>query len=362
MKIRLNQIFYTSFASICFFVIFWFILYTVSQNEFWDFNVFYSSAQTALRGENIYRTYGQNDFPYWYFPWVSWLFIPLVIFPFQTAKIVHIFITLVSVFFVVHSLGRYFNAQLSFAKETFIMAMSLLMCWLLFRVGQVDFILIAIITAAIFLIDKKKNVQAGFLFPIFLFKPHLVVLFLPFVFLKGGKKFFFSATISVLFLSLAAFVFMPNWPSDMLSMLAHNGQRVDNSKWDFTTFAEFIGRAENWSGTANIPITIILILLSFIVLWKSRHLPTVSFLAFTLLASVLCAPRAYSYNFPFLLPALLWLSVEKTNQTILFWAGIGVLSVLTGFSTGAYLIVVLTFLLAIWKSHKVFTAKIRTTE
>ena len=155
-----------------------------------------------------------------------------------------------------------------------------------------------------------------------------------------------------------AFVFMPNWPVDMLGMLMHSGQRVDNGTWDFTTFAELIGKVENWSGTANIPITVILIFLSWMVLWKSRHLQTVPFLAFTLLASVLCAPRAYSYNFPFLLPALLWLSVERTNQTILIWTGIGILSVMTNFSTGAYLIVLLAFLLAIWKSYESYRAKL----
>ena len=351
MKTGLKQILYLSFALASLLVAFWFILYTIIHSDFWDFNVFYSSAQVALRGGNIYRTYGAFHFPYWYFPWVSWLFIPLAIFPFETAKTIYTVITFLSAFFIIRSIGRYFNAQLSFANQMLIAAMSILMCWLLFRVGQIDFILAALITATIFLINKKQNIQAGLLFPIFLFKPHLLIIFIPFAILRGGKKFVLSASLSLLLVSLVAFILNPNWPMEMLRMLNESGQRTDNN-WGFTTLAELMGREENWSGTANLPITIILMFLAFITVWKNQHLPTIPFLALALSASLLCAPRAYSYNFPFLIPALLWLSVEKTAPTALLWISLGILSFATNFSTGAYLIVIAAFALSFLKAHK----------
>jgi hypothetical protein len=351
MRINVKSILYTSFAIVSLLVVMWFTIYTVAHSEFWDFNVFYSSAQTALRGENIYRTYGPYDLPYWYFPWVAWFFIPLAIFSFEIAKIIYTVITFLSAFFIIYSVGCRFNAQLSFANQMFVAAMSLLMSWLLFRVGQMDFILVALITATILLIDKKQNIKAGFLFPLLLFKPHLLIIFIPFAILRGGKKYIFSASLSILLLGLIAFILMPNWPLEMVRMLNQSGHRTDNI-WNFTTFSELIGRAENWSGTANIPITALLALLTFITAWKNQHLPTASFLAFTLSASLLCAPRAYSYNFPFLLPSLLWLSVDKENQVAVFWLIVGILALAAKFSTGAYLIVIATFVLSVLKAHK----------
>lgn len=351
MKTGIKQILYISFSISSLLLVFWFILYTMIYSELWDFNVFYSSAQVALQGENIYRTYGNFHLPYWYFPWVSWFFIPLTFFSFETAKIIYTLITFLSAFIIINIFGRYFNAHLSIANQMLIAAMSFLMCWLLFRVGQIDFILAALITATIFLIDKKKNIQAGLLFPIFLFKPHLLIIFIPFAILRGGKKFVLTASLSLLLVSLVAFILIPNWPTEMLRMLNESGQRTDNN-WGFTTFSALIGREENWSGTENLPITIIMMLLAFITVWKNQHLPTIPLLALALSASLLCAPRAYSYNFPFLIPALLWLSVEKTAPTALLWISLGILSFAANFSTGAYLIVIATFALSFLKAHK----------
>jgi hypothetical protein len=357
MKTSIKKILYISFTLTTFLMIFWFTLYTIIHSDLWDFNVFYSSAQTTLQGGNIYHAYGAIDLPYWYFPWVSWFFIPLAIFPFETAKIIYTFITFLSTFFIIHSIGRYFNSQLSLANQMLMAAMSVLMCWLLFRVGQVDFILAALITVAIFLIDKKQNFQAGLLFPIFLFKPHLLVIFIPFAILRGGRNFILSALLSLLLASLTAFILIPNWPNEMLRMIGESGQRTDNI-WGFTTFPALIGGKENWLGTANLPITIILMLLAFITVWKNQHLSTVPFLAFTLTASLLCAPRAYSYNFPFLIPTLLWLSAENTTLTALLWISLGILSLATNFSTGAYLIVIASFALSILKAHKLIRVAI----
>lgn len=352
MKTNHKKILYASFALTCFLIIFWFIIYTIAQSEFWDFNVFYSSARVALRGENIYRTYGNEKFPYWYFPWVSWFFIPLAFFSFGTAKIIYTCVTFTSILFIVYSTSRHLNNQISIASQMVIVAMAMLMCWLLFRAGQVDFILTAIIVAAIFLMDKKQNFQAGLLFPVFLFKPHLLIIFIPFAILRGGKSFLLSASLSVLMLSLIAFIQIPNWPYEMIRMLNASGLRTDNL-WGFTTLSELIGREENWSGTANLPITIILLFLTTIIVWKNRHLPTAPFLALTLSASMLCAPRAYSYNFPFLIPALIWVTSEKTIPTALFWLCVGVVSFTTKFSTEAYLIVIATFILSTIKAHNI---------
>jgi len=288
--------------------------------------------------------------PYWYFPWVAWFFIPLALLPFNVAKVIYLCLTLLSVFFVVFVSGQRYSGNLPLATKVFLTAMGLLSCWLLFRVGQVDFIILAIATAMVLLIDQERSLTAGVLFPVLLVKPHLLTVFMVFAVLRGGRKFALSASMSVLFLSLIAFILLPDWPLEMLRMLSQGGQRTDNS-WGFTTFAALLGRQENWSGTGNPVITLLVALIAFFATWKNRHLPTVPFLAFAMLASMLCAPRAYSYNFPFLLPALLWLSSYGTVPATLLWLTVGALSLGTRFSTGAYLVVLLTFVLAILRAR-----------
>ncbi len=286
-----KQLLYFSTALACLLAVSSLVFLTVTRSEFWDFNVFYSSARAALHGQTVYRNYGPYDLPYWYFPWVAWSFIPLAIFPFSLAKTFYVLISVCSAVFVIYSVSHLFDPKVSLASQAYALGMSLLMCWLLFRTGQVDFILAAVLVAVILLVDKKHNFAAGVLFPLLLFKPHLLAVFIPFVLVRGGKKFLVSALTSVAVLGALALIFIPAWPLEMLRMLTQYGGRTDNV-WHFATFAELIGRTENWSGTANLWVAGGVFVLAFLAAWKSQQLPTPSFLALTLAASMLCAPHA----------------------------------------------------------------------
>lgn len=130
-----------------------------------------------------------------------------------------------------------------------------------------------------------------------------------------------------------------------------SGQRTDNF-WDFVTLSEFIGLNENWSGTGNIPLTIILMLLAFFVVWKKRYLKTVPLLSLALTASLFCAPRAYTYNFTFLIPLLLLLSLENKKFANLIWLLTAIISVVSGYSTGAFLIVVMVLIVSFIQANQ----------
>ena len=53
-----------------------------------------------------------------------------------------------------------------------------------------------------------------------------------------------------------------------------------------------------------------------------------------------------------MLPALIWATVDSTPLLIVIWAAAGIVAVASGFSTGAYLIVLGTFVLALVKAHE----------
>lgn len=326
------------------------IWYTVKSSELWDLNVFYSSAQTALHGGNIYQVYGSLHLPYWYFPWVAWLFIPLALFSFNTAKVLYIILTICSLVFIQFAVLNSLSIKFNLYFQAFFIAISAWMCWLLFHVGQIDFLLAGITVICILLIAKKKYLTAGFLFPLLLVKPHLLTIFIPYTFLRGGKKYFLTAILSLSIMLAISFFIQPTWLKDMIHILQSNGGRTDNY-WDFTILSEFIGLQENWSGTNNLFLFFAQFIIANFILWKNRHLQVLPFLSLALTASLFCAPRAYSYNFPFLIPSLLWLSDNKPINVVLLWALIGIVSLATQFSTGSYLIVLGIFALSVTKAN-----------
>jgi hypothetical protein len=352
---RLNSFLYLGGASVSLAAVCALLYLAVRINGFWDFNVFYSSARSALQGLNFYATYGAERLPYWYFPWLAWFYIPFALLPYSIAKALYLICSLASAGIVIHVLGRFFHPRLTLALQLFITAMSLLMSMLLFIAGQMDFILLAVVTAVILLLDRGKPWLSGAFFPVLLFKPHLVTVFLVFALWRGGRAFRLAALLSTAILAAVAFILLPNWPAEMARMLSQYGGRSDNY-WNFITLPQLLGSQENWSGTANLPVTLGLFALGLLVCWRFRRLPIVPFLAMTLSASMLCAPRAYTYNLPLLIPPMLWISVNRRLWGPLLWLIGGVVAMASNWSTGAYLIVVLVFALAALEARRMDAA------
>jgi len=349
-KLGLKSLFEITYITIGVTATFVFIRYTLIQSEPQDFRVFYDSAQAALSGGMIYNTYGPIHLPYWYFPWLAWFYIPFAFFSREVAYTIYTAISILCALTSVYFLAKKAAPDISLLDRLFMFCMTLLLCWLLFRVGQMDLILLAITVFTIYLIDSKKPFLAGLSTPILLFKPHLFIVFFPFATLKGGKRFFISAVTTTLALLVISFVVIPDWPLQMLRLLAASGQRTDNN-WNFTTLPNLLGLQENWSGTANLPFTIVLILMGLVAVWSVRALPTLPLLSIALAGSLFCAPRAYSYNFPLLVPALIWLSANLPKPFfLLFWSVIGILPFLFRFSTGTYSIVLAAFIMGTVKA------------
>ena len=117
-------------------------------------------------------------------------------------------------------------------------------------------------------------------------------------------------------------------------------------------FPVFLGFDQNWIGTANLPLTIVVIFVSGFILWKVRSLPVIPLLSLTLTASLVCAPRAYAYDLPLLIPAILWLSGTVSWKIILFWSSVVLILLLSHYSVGSYLLVLIVFGRGVYKAYK----------
>jgi hypothetical protein len=231
-------------------------------------------------------------------------------------------------------------------------SMSMWITWLAYRVGQISYLILGAIVLVILSIEKGRYILAGLMTPILLIKPHLFIIFIPLVLWLGGKKTFITGIIITMFLIGVETIIDFHWPGKMLTLLSAGTTRVDvGAWWNFSTFQTILGLSQNYVGTSDLPLTIILIIVASFVVFRFRSLPRIPLMSLALAASLFCAPRAYAYDMVLLIPALIWLSEKWSYKSILLWMICVIIVLLAHFSTYAYLVTLFVFSLGIYKAY-----------
>jgi hypothetical protein len=323
----------------------------IFNSDWHDFDVFYNSARAALEGRSIYFISTSHQLPFWYFPWTAWFYIPLAVWPKEIALILYKCLTVLCAIFVVIYLTHYYNPDLKILDKVLILSLIIPMTLQLMLLGQMDYILLALIVIMMIAIEQKKDILAGLLFPLLWMKPHLLIVFTLFAFWRAGKRtVLVSLATSVVLFGVETFL-SPGWPLEMLNLLRGGTQTVISL--GFISLPILLGFPQNMVGTANLPITILLICLAILIVWKFRSLPTFPLLSLSLVASLFCAPRAYAYDLTLLIPVLIWLTAKEFRSWIWLWFVAAAIPFLTNYSSYAGLLTILTFLLAIVRSYKI---------
>jgi len=90
-----------------------FMLYAINLSrgyKLWDFQVFYGAVLNVIAGSLSHTNFGVANLPFWYFPWVSWIFLPLALFPFEIDSLLFLAIGLSILALVIHSLAKHYQA------------------------------------------------------------------------------------------------------------------------------------------------------------------------------------------------------------------------------------------------------------
>jgi hypothetical protein len=315
-----------------------------------DFPVFYGAARNALQGFSVYTYYGLHHLPFWYFPWVSWVFMPLTIFLRQDAWIIYIGLGFIIAFLSIHNLANQYQ-RFNSLDRLYMFSMLLWMGWQVYAVGQMSFLLLGAAVLAILLVDKNHPVLAGLSIPLFLMKPHLFIIFIPVLLWLGGKKTLITGILFTILLIVIATLVTPRWMGEWLGLLAQGSSMVDTGAFfKFTTFPTLIGFSQNYLGTANMPFTIVQILIAAMVLIRFRSLPKIATLSMALAASLFCAPRSYSYDLVLLIPAMIWLSEKWSARTALLWVVCAVIPIIAHYSVGSYFVTLIVLTLCVVKA------------
>ena len=353
---KIQKILYRVFVLVNLVLAISFMLYTVNLSkgyDLWDFQVFYGAVRNVLAGSSIYANYGAAHLPFWYFPWVAWIFLPLALFPFETASFLFLAAGLIIMALVIYSLGKHYEG-FDFFAGMYVFSMSIWLSWLVYRVGQMSYFVLGGAVLVMFLLAYERKSLAGLCIPLLLMKPHLFIIFIPLVLWMGGWKTFLTGVLATLGLCGIEFLIAPDWIRQMLGLLIQGVGNVDtNPFYKFTTLPTLLGFNQNITGTANLPLTIVLVAIAACVVIRFRSLPKTALLSLAMAASLFCAPRSYAYDLVLLIPAMLWLSEKWSIKSALIWAAAAIIPLLSHFSAESYLVTVMVLALCIVKAYSI---------
>lgn len=278
-----------------------FALMLVIENingRFWlnDFKVMYSAAEAFIFGEQVYgKQFGLSTGFFKYSPESTVLFIPYLLFKFEVAAVLHYCVILVCTVGLFLNLTKLCRAYLFPTLNLKYPSLLLLPAFLFsvvhlvreFHLGNVNVILVYLISATLLATIQKKYISAGTLISIVIFtKPYFIVLLLGFLLIKKLKPILVSAIFGLsailLFSLITGFGKSIQLHSDWLkSMLDHSSYLTSNH----TIFSLL----ENYFGVeiplANSPIYLFSLgIILFLIFWfnKLKNLKH-SFVFFTLI-------------------------------------------------------------------------------
>lgn len=329
-------------SSICLGV-FIFTVAEIQNSILLDFEIYYEAGQSLLNGASPYQFYGNFLLPFQYFPWISWMFVPLALIPMQTAWIVYAFINIGLLYLAINILVGLIpknEKNILRLRTLYIFFASLMMCLLVFIVGQISIVLLFICAVVIKLIHDNKPEMAGLLTPFLLIKPHLMLIFLPHVLLRGGKRLAVFSILGTAILAGIATIQNPDWVVEMINIILSGQSRGDDLLWGFSTLPGAL-ELKNWR-LANFYFALPSLVVSILILGKLYKLPHYSQLLSSLALSIFSAPYSFAYDLPLIIPALIYLSnTHKTYFTVI-WLCAAILPLILKFQGQTYILIFAT--------------------
>ena len=172
-----------------------------------DFEVYYSAAKSLTQGEQVYGlSFGLETGFYKYSPFTLLLFVPYTLLSFKVAGTFHFLLLSVCAIGAIMLIYRIVNTYFFPVKPQCGLMFLLFICILnhLFRelhLGNINIILVLLVSLVVFLTLQSKPILAGFLLGLIIItKPYFLLLILPVIVYKNLKLFLATALSIVIFL------------------------------------------------------------------------------------------------------------------------------------------------------------------
>ncbi len=314
-------------------------LHWITRQDLADFLAFWGAGGRVLAAQSPYGYYPtlNGGSVYQSVPWLAWFFAPLALLPVERAWQIFYLLNLLLVALTLFLAFKEFRIRLDPLAASLILACGLALAYPCLSFGQVSILQVASLALMALALQRGRPVLAGALMPLALLKPHLLLWFIPYALIAGGRRFRLTSLVSTLLLALAALVFQPSWPGEMLQTIFAGQTGTSMETWKYTTLSGLFSLDPKLG--LLIPIVFLPVLF-----WLSRWIkdyPLYSRLAIVLAFSLAASPYSFSYDLPLLLPALAWLTRQWPVRTTLLWTAMAVLIYFFGFQNLAYIITLL---------------------
>jgi len=166
------------------------------QKDMSDFGVCYKNGQRIIRGETLYRV-SDGHLQFKYAPVSALIYAPLALLPYESAKIIWYVLELCLLFAVFWISYKLLPSRLK--GPWFILGLSFLVLLKFIgreiELGQVNILIIFVLTMMLATVVKKKDMTAGVLWGISLFVKPYALVFLPYFILKKRFKFIVTGLV-----------------------------------------------------------------------------------------------------------------------------------------------------------------------
>ena len=203
-----------------------------------DFNAYWSASRLLLQGRNptdpanmleMENAHFNPDQDYTMMAWnppTLWVFmLPLAGLPFQTARVAWLLInvTLAMVACLMSALLYLPQGRIAPLLAYLLLAASFSPMLLAFLTGQITFLVVFGVAAALFLVKRERWFWAGAALVLTSVKPHLVILVAPYLllYMAARRKWvgWLGLGLTGAMCGVVLFALRPSWPVDFMSLL-----------------------------------------------------------------------------------------------------------------------------------------------
>ena len=288
--------------------------------EMTDFGVCYQGGQRIFQGETLYRE-SDGHLQYKYSPASALFFIPLALLPYGTAKVIWY---ILEIAFLAGILFLSFQIlPVAEKRATPLLAWTFLIEFKLLarevQLGQVNLFILFLLTSTIYLLLRRKDRSAGFLWGgSLLFKPYALV-FLPYFLIKrrfssllsGLAAALVGLTLPVAFYGIqGSITVLKEWPATLSQSTPGLLASYDNASLYGLLLKTFPSLSKQAIGAVFL---MVFLGLALAVLWmiKKGQAPTapqnpeVLESAFLLILIPFFSPLGWNYNYLYSIPAIM---------------------------------------------------------
>lgn len=280
-----------------------------------DFNVYLTAARRFMGAQALYRV-GDGAMPFMYAPSAAWLFIPFLYFPERLALFVWNGLSFLAFYATVRKLLLFLKPQLA-SWPLYPALLAAVVCVLqpfsnVFAAGQVELILLFLMTQSALLADQKEDALSGLALALAVtIKFPCAILGLYFLLQKKYRCLFYTAIAAAIFMApvimryheSATLQLLHNWQLTMASSTPTKVLRFDAQGLPTAILDLFYRNSQFPTAFALMAVQGVLLLLFVMAMLWFRPLPRISF-CLCCLAITLLSPMAWVTNFLFGLPAL----------------------------------------------------------